>query len=278
MPWQSKGKMRREKVTHLSDETLMAYADGQLAPVEMARIERLVASDPELRARLEVFRTTGHDLAALFDDHLNAPLPPRLKRFTLAPQADLSKVFDLGAKRKGRILPGVGDLRLAAASAAFLAAGIGIGWLMGGSPNRGSADLCKLVKLTNDRIIALHPLQLALDSLPSGREAAIPISEGRTSKMAVQLSFMDHSQNYCRRYEIGLASGQHYGGIACHLDGEWKIELHAILPPLHTQPGKISLAGSENRALEAAVIAVMDGDALGKEDEEAIIRKGWKKN
>src|SRR3974390_1847819 len=77
-----KAKMRRAKVTHLSDETLMAYADGQLAPDEMIRIEQLLASDPKLLARFEVFRTTGHDLAALFDDHFNAPLAPGLKRFT----------------------------------------------------------------------------------------------------------------------------------------------------------------------------------------------------
>jgi hypothetical protein len=265
-------------VTHLSDETLMAYADGQLTPADMDRIEQLLASDPGLRARLGVFRTTGRGLAALFDDHLNAPLPPRLKRFTLAPQTDLSKVFDFSPKRKTRVLPGMAGLRLAVASAAILAAGIGIGWLMQGSSHRRSAELCKLVKLTDDRIIALQPLQLALNTLPSGKEAAIPLAEGKSSKMAVQLSFMDHGQNYCRRYEIGLSSGQHYGGIACHLDGEWRIELHAVLPPPRTQSGKISPAGNESRALEAAVIAAMDGDALGREDEAAIIRKGWRKN
>ena len=265
-------------MTHLSDETLMAYADGQLTPVEMARIERLLASDPELHARLEAFRTTGHELAALFDDYLNAPLPPRLKRFTLPPQADLSKVFDLSPGRKERVLPSIGRLRLAAASVAILAAGIGIGSLMQGSAHRGSTELCKLIKLTDDHMVALQPLQIVLDTLPSGKEAAIPFSEGKSSKMAVQLSFMDHSQNYCRRYEIGLSSGLRYGGIACRLDGEWKIEMHAVLPPPHTQPGKISPAGNESRALEAAVIAVMDGDALGREDEAAIIRRGWRKN
>ena len=117
-------------MTHLSDETLMAYADGQLKPAEMARLERLLASDPGLRARLEVFRTTGRDLASLFDDHLNAPLPLRLKRFTLAPRTDWSKVFNLDLRQKRQHLP---EFRLVAASAAFLAAGIAIGWLMHGS-------------------------------------------------------------------------------------------------------------------------------------------------
>jgi hypothetical protein len=264
-------------VTHLlSDETLMAYADGQLTPAEAARVERLLASGPELRARLEVFRTTGHDLSALFDDHLNAPLPPRLKRFTVAAQTDLSKIFDFGPRRRRQLPPGFAGLRLAAASAAILAAGIGIGWLTHGSG--GGIALSELVGLGDGRMIARAPLQRALDTLPSGKEAAIPLSGGRTSKVAVQLSFVDRSQNYCRRYEIGLSPQEYYGGIACHLSGEWKIELHAVLPPRHTQSGKVSLAGNESRALEAATIAVMDGDALGREDEAALIEKGWKKN
>src|SRR5262249_9185250 len=106
MPWPLKGKMRRGKVTNLSDETLMAYADGQLTLAEVARIERLLASDPGLRARFGVFRTTGRELASLFDDHLNAPLPSRLKRFTPAPRTDWSKVFNLSLRRKRQNLPG----------------------------------------------------------------------------------------------------------------------------------------------------------------------------
>jgi hypothetical protein len=201
-----------------------------------------------------------------------------LKRFTLAPRTDWSKVFDLSLRRKRQYLPEFGGFRLAAASAAILAAGIGIGWLTQGSAGGDGIALSEFVKLVDDRMIARQPLQRVLDMLPSGKEAAIPLPEGKTSKMAVQLSFIDHAQNYCRRYEIGLSSREHYGGIACHLDGEWRIELHAVLPPLRTQSGKVSPAGHESRALEAAVMAIMDGDALGREDEEAIIRKGWKKN
>jgi anti-sigma factor RsiW len=114
-------------VTNLSDETLMAYADGELQPIEMARVKRLLASDPELRVRLEMFRATGRGLASLFDGHINAPLPARL---TLTPGRDWSKVFNLRLKRKRQYLP---EFRLAAASAVILAAGIGIGWLMHGS-------------------------------------------------------------------------------------------------------------------------------------------------
>jgi anti-sigma factor RsiW len=145
--------MRSGKVTNLSDEILMAYADGQLKPAEMARIELLLASDPGLRARLEVFRATGRNLASLFDGHCNAPLPSRLKRFTLAPRTDWSKVFNLSLRRKRQYLPG---FRLAAASAAMLAVGIGIGWLMHGSVGGDGAALGELARLADDRVIGAN--------------------------------------------------------------------------------------------------------------------------
>src|SRR5215470_8608416 len=116
MPWALKGKMRSGKVTNLSDESLMAYADGQLQPAEMVRIERLLAADPALRARLKVFHTTGRNLASLFDGHLNAPLPPRFTLFTRTLRTDWSKVFH-GLRRKRQYLPKFGGFRFAAASA-----------------------------------------------------------------------------------------------------------------------------------------------------------------
>ena len=59
----------------LSDEMLMAYADGQLDAGDRARVKKLVAQDPALAARLEIFQATGHGLASVFDEHMNAPLP-----------------------------------------------------------------------------------------------------------------------------------------------------------------------------------------------------------
>jgi anti-sigma factor RsiW len=140
-------------VTNLSDETLMAYADGQLKTAEMARIERLLAADPELRARLEVFRATGRDLASLFDGHLNAPLPPRLKRFSLAPGTDWSKVFNISLRRKRQHPPEFKGFRFVAASAAIFAAGIGIGWLMHGSVGGDQATLGEVARIADDRDI-----------------------------------------------------------------------------------------------------------------------------
>ena len=70
----------------LSDEVLMAYADGQLDASERARLKELIAQDPEASARLEVFQATGQGLASMFDEHMNSPLPEKLRRLALYAQ------------------------------------------------------------------------------------------------------------------------------------------------------------------------------------------------
>src|SRR5579883_3092404 len=81
----------RERPMPLSDETLMAYADGELGATEADYVRRLVASTPELQARLSLFQMTGTPLAALFDEHLREPLPPRLLRIAEVAEPSLSK-------------------------------------------------------------------------------------------------------------------------------------------------------------------------------------------
>ena len=120
----------------LSDEMLMAYADGQLDAGDRARVKKLVAQDPALAARLEVFQATGHGLASVFDEHMNAPLPDSLKRFAerVQPRAAKRPSFGQFADTLRDLLRPAHPFGLAAASAAVLIAGAGFG--MAGSWRR----------------------------------------------------------------------------------------------------------------------------------------------
>ncbi len=56
-------------MTRLDDETLNAYADGELEADERARVEGALAGDPDARSRLEAIRRVsllGRAAAALF--------------------------------------------------------------------------------------------------------------------------------------------------------------------------------------------------------------------
>jgi len=264
----------------LPDETLMAYADGQLDAAERARVEKLIEQNPEASARLEVFQATGHGLASVFDEHMNSPLPEKLSRLALYAQPLP------GTCRKstlGRFAAALGNLArphpfgLAAASAAILMVGIGVGWFLrdageSGSPMSGLG----LVRVESDGgTVARGPLNVALNSLPSSRETLVPLAAGKVLRVAIKLSFRNHEKDYCRQYEAGLTGSENFGGIACHSNGEWRIKLQAQLGPVRPSTGRTAPAGDEDLTLQKAVMSWMEGEALDQQDENAMILRGW---
>lgn len=265
----------------LSDEVLMAYADGQLDAGERARLRKLIAQDPEASARLEVFEATGQDLASVFDEHMNSPLPEKLSRLALYAQPLPVKRTRLGqvADTLRSYVRPAHPFGLAAASAAMLIAGIGAGWLLRGGAGESGSPMSGLVQVESDgRTVARGPLSGVLDSSQSGRETILPFAAGKVLRMAVRLSFRNHAQEYCRLYEAGLAGSKNFGGIACNSNGEWTIKLQVQLAPAHPSGGRTAPAGNEGSALEAAVLSWIVGDALDPRDEDAMILKGWKKH
>jgi hypothetical protein len=256
----------------LSDKTLMAYADGQLSPAEHARVERLLAQSPELSARLEVFETTGHKLAILFDDHMHSPLPDKLRKACgKAPSASRWLGLAQLAEKLENFVPATPEFGLAAAAAALFIVGTGTGWLMRG----GSEASDGIVLVHNNRIVAGNTLRRALDGLLGAKEYAA-VFQGKAAEIAIKLSFKNRAHDYCRQYEIGLADSVNYAGLACKSNGEWNIVLHTLANAERPQGHKIGPAGNTSTALEAAIMATIDGDAIGPQEEEKLIADGWK--
>ena len=100
----------------LSDADLHAYADGQLAPDRLARVEAMVAGDPELVTRVREIRAQSAALRDALDPLLGEPLPDRLVAAAFPPPAR-------GAGRVRRwLVPSF-------AAAASLVLGVALGWL-----------------------------------------------------------------------------------------------------------------------------------------------------
>ena len=70
---------------HLSDETLVAYVDGELSPEQSRDVEARVAADAELAATVEALREGSSALHAAFNEPLRAPIPDRLTKLFDAP-------------------------------------------------------------------------------------------------------------------------------------------------------------------------------------------------
>ena len=70
-------------MARLTDETLMAYADGALNALARAKVEAVLQIDMEARRRLEAFRATGHRLSTLYGKPMAEPVPAYLRDFVL---------------------------------------------------------------------------------------------------------------------------------------------------------------------------------------------------
>jgi hypothetical protein len=254
-------------MTKLTDEILMYYADGLLSVSEVERVEKLLADDPELRMRVEIFRATGRRLARALEEDDGVPASQKLQDFVLGLGVRAA------ARRRNLVRR---SYRLAAIVSAALLAGMGLGWLLQGTPPGAANGPSGFVRTGSAWIVA-GPLRRALDAAPSGGETALTLPGGGEARLTIKMTFRNGARNYCRKYEIAARLPDGCAAVACRLGGQWSVQFQAP-PPLsgHARDG-IRPAGVRNPAMDAAVGALMDGDPLGPDEEAAVLRGGWKK-
>ncbi|MDH2325832.1 hypothetical protein QCN27_03015 [Cereibacter sp. SYSU M97828] len=147
----------------ITDETLMAFADGELAEPEASELAQRIAADPDLAARVAMFRQTRDMFAKMPADPVPDALADRIRAMAEPPA--LSNVVPMRRR--------VPLWQLPAAAAVALAVGLGAGLSLVPS---GGTDLA------------------VLDSLPSG--------EARDGVTAVA-TFRIASGDLCREFEAG---------------------------------------------------------------------------
>lgn len=145
----------------ITDETLMAFADGELAEPEASELAHRIAADPDLAARVAMFRQTRDMFAKMPADPVPDALADRIRAMAEPPAP--SNVVPMRRR--------VPLWQLPAAAAVALAVGLGAGLSLVPS---GVTDLA------------------VLDSLPSGEE--------RSGVTAVA-TFQTASGDLCREYE-----------------------------------------------------------------------------
>lgn len=231
----------------IDDEKLMAYADGELEPAERAEIERAMASDAALRARVSEHQRLRTRLSAAFDGALKEPVPAGLIA-AVRGEARRGEVVDLTTRRASR-WPAA---RQWGAMAASLAAGllIGVGVMNAQAP---------LIAVTADGMSARGGLAQALDA-----QLAAETSGG----VRIGLSFRAQDGGYCRTFEL---TEQNTAGLACRASDEWTVAMTAA----HARGGEIRQAGAPVEILNA-VDAMIDGEPLDAEGEARARDAGWR--
>lgn len=264
-------------MTKFSDESLMLYADGLLEAPESERLQQALTRNAKLRARLQVFRSTGRDLAALFEPHAATPLPPKLRDIVTgaAPATSPAPVYEMRQRSAPRAWrEGWGSAAALAASVALLA-GIGLGWLLhGGLAGNSALPPQHAVQAAGGSLIAGDVLGHALETQPSGMPA--PAEARNSANVSVKMTFQDAAGHYCRQYQL-TSQSQHYAGVACRVDGVWRVNFQAVMPPAPSAAHHLVPASGSSEIMDAAIGAVIQGDPLSGPDEAALLNKRWAK-
>jgi len=239
----------------LSDETLMAYADGELDLVARAEIEAAMARDPEVARAVERHRAAAAQIRGAYDGVLAEPVPGRLAALVAQPIA--APIVDLAERREAR-QPAAVRTRLPAwaAMAASLAVGVFVGILSTREPVAPYAGV-------DGVLVARGELDAALDSqLASGAVDATGVRIG--------LSFKDRDGDYCRTFH--LQQEVSVAGLACRSGEDWHLQVLAAEP---AREGELRPAAAMPVAVLHAVDAVIDGEPLDAAAEAAARDRHW---
>jgi len=242
-----------------SDETLMAYVDGELTVAAREQVENALAADPEVARRVAAHQVLRGRLRATFDKVLEEPVPAQL----------------VALVRTGVTEPARGQLvqfpvkqprRRAWLQWSSLAASFVLGALLWQFASRLYAP--GPLSETHGGFVASGALARAL----SGQLSA---EQNPAGTVQVGVSFRSRQGDYCRTFRLGgsLASA----GLACHDQNDWKVQVLAHDEASSVATGQYRQATS---SLPAAVVRAVDdliaGDPLDSVAEAQARAGGWR--
>lgn len=207
----------------ISDETLMAFSDGELSAEERAAVELAIRENPELAKRVARHRALRDRVSLAYSAELSESVPERLSAAVRRSAAPLSgKVVNINEARVAMRAAAKDDSRAAndessyrpgwrslGGIAAGVLLGLGVGyalWQPGSGP------------ISRDR----HGTLIASGPLNSALTAQLAAEQSPRSAIQLGISFRDKSGAYCRSFAISGAANP--VGIACHRGEDWQIQ------------------------------------------------------
>lgn len=226
-------------MTRVSDEDLGAFLDGELAPEERDAVQRLAATDPVIRSRLDHMRAANEALRAAFPSpqtRLDDPLARRIRDASKAPDRAGGKPV-WSRERRIALAAGLTGLTIGIGASAF----------------RSESDPSALG----------GTVRAALESSPSG--------ETRNG-VRVLFSFNTDGATPCRQFVAATATlaGE---GVACRKGSAWSLAAWVETGPETT--GTFRAAAGED-PLEAVVDRLDRSGPLSEADERRLLERRWR--
>jgi anti-sigma factor RsiW len=264
----------------ISDETLMAYADGELDAATRASVEAAMQEDAEIGKRIARHRALREAMQGAHSAVLDEPVPDRLiaaargrsaavrgQSAAAQPDADApqSTVVDLSRAREAARRKNAAPSRRwqPAAMAACLLLGLGLGFLAW----HGSSGALIQSGGAGGGLVASAALGEALSTQLSDDRSAQRIA-------ITGLSFRNKSGAYCRTFTLTGTDAS--SGLACREGSNWRIKALAQSPRAAANTGNFRTAATaDSPAIRAAVESSIEGEPLDHAGEIAARQAGW---
>lgn len=246
----------------IPEETLMAYADGELSGEDLLAVEELMRADPEIRRRVERHVRLRQELQSAFSAELREPLPPHLiAALREPPVAANANVVQLPARHARRAWNKSVPWRTSGALAAAVLIGLALG--VGTRPND------RLIESAPSGALTAHgALATALSQQLSGESRA-------GTAVVVGLSFRAKSGEYCRAFS--LQGRSLVSGLACRSGAQWRIDLLHRSSSTETSQSDYRLAASQSDPIILRSIEERRaGELLDEAQERAARDQQWR--
>jgi hypothetical protein len=262
---------------NISDETLMAFTDGELQGEEREAVERAMRENPEIEKRIARHRALRERIKLAYSAELKQPVPDRLlaaarraangtqsASIVSLDEARAAALARQSARSDAHAATRAGAARMwwrplgSIAAGVLLGLGLGYGlWQQGGGPVARNAA---------GSLVAAGPLKAAL-------EEQLVAEQGPRSRVHIGISFLAKSGEYCRSFALTGASAP--AGIACHRGGDWQIQALTQTPSGETAGGYRTAGTALPALLLKSIETQIQGEPLDQAGESAARQRGW---
>jgi hypothetical protein len=252
----------------ISDEMLMAYADGELDATAREVVESAMREDPQIVERVARHSALRRRVREAYSAALSEDVPERLLRAAQGAAATERKVVNLQDARAARehsapyTRPLRRQWRTAGAMAASVIVGVGGGFFIWGR------TVPPFARGADGALVARGQLAQALSN-------QLAAEQSRASSVQIGLSFLAKSGDYCRTF--ALSGEQSPSGLACRHGEEWQVRAVTQGSDGVAGASEYRTAGSTMPAMIRELVeAQVAGEPLDQAGERAARQRDWK--
>ncbi len=241
-----------------SEETLMAYVDGELDVAARRHVEGAIAADPQVARRVAAHEALRGRLRATFDKVLEEPVPAQLVSLVHTranPPTRLQPLQFPARRRPQRVW-----LQWTSLAASFVLGALV--WQF------------TLRQYRPGPLSESHGEFVASGALASALSGQLAVGQNPSGAIQIGVSFRSRRGDYCRTFH--LSGSLATAGLACHDDDAWKVQVLAHDEASELPSGQYRQAASAlPPVVLRAVDAMISGDPLDSTAEAQARAEGW---